>query len=41
MPPQVPPKYKVAAVQTGSVYRDAPVWFDVDATLEKAIGFIE
>lgn len=35
------PKFKVAAVQTGAVYRDAPQWFDVDATLEKAIGFIE
>ena len=41
MPAHVPPKYKVAAVQTGSVYCDAPTWFDVEATLEKAIGFIE
>ena len=35
------PKFKVAAVQTGSVYREPPQWFDLDATLEKAIGFIE
>ena len=35
------PKFKVAAVQTGSVYREAPQWFDLEATLEKAIGYIE
>ncbi len=35
------PKFKVAAVQTGSVYREPPQWFDLEATLEKAIGFIE
>ncbi|MFC1861039.1 carbon-nitrogen hydrolase family protein [Chloroflexota bacterium] len=35
------PPFKVAAVQAGSVYRDAPVWVDVESTLEKAIGIIE
>jgi len=27
------PKFKVAAVQAGSVFRDAPQWIDVEATL--------
>jgi nitrilase len=35
------PKFKVAAVQAGSVYRDAPQWFDLEATLEKATRLIE
>lgn len=35
------PVMKVAAVQAGSVFRDAPKYFDLDATLEKAIGLIE
>lgn len=35
------PRYKVAAVQAGSVVRDAPQWFDLEATLDKAIGLIE
>ncbi|MFC1867204.1 nitrilase-related carbon-nitrogen hydrolase [Thermodesulfobacteriota bacterium] len=35
------PKFKVAAVQSGAVYREPPQYFDVAATLEKAIGFIE
>ena len=34
-------KIKVAAVQAGSVYRDAPQYVDCKATLEKAIGLIE
>ena len=29
------PKFKVATVQSGTVYRDEPQWFDVEATLEK------
>lgn len=32
---------KVAAVQAGSVFRDAPEWLDLSATLDKAIGLIE
>ena len=35
------PKFKVAAVQAGPIYRDAPQYFDVEATLDKAIGLIE
>lgn len=35
------PRIKVAAVQSGSVFRDAPQWFDLDATLEKSISLIE
>ena len=35
------PKFKVAAVQAGSVFREPPKWFDLEATLEKAIGFVE
>lgn len=35
------PVFKAAAVQAGSVFRDAPVWFDVSATLQKAIKLIE
>ena len=34
------PRFKVAAVQVSSVVRDAPHWFDKDATLEKAAGLI-
>lgn len=34
-------KFKVAAVQAGSVFRDAPQWLDLEATLHKAIGLIE
>ncbi|MCL4774992.1 MAG: hypothetical protein KJZ98_13680 [Burkholderiaceae bacterium] len=36
-----PPKVKVAAVQAASVLCDAPVWFDVAATLEKGIALFE
>ena len=35
------PRFKVAAVQAGSIFRDAPQWFDLEATLEKAIGLID
>ncbi len=35
------PKFKAAAVQAGSIFKDAPQWFDVKATLEKATGLIE
>lgn len=34
-------RFRAAAVQAGSVFRDAPVFFDVDATLQKAIRLIE
>lgn len=34
-------KFKVAAVQAGSVYRDAPQYLDCKATLDKAIGLVE
>jgi len=34
------PKTRVAAVQAGSVFREAPVWFDTEATLQKAVDFI-
>lgn len=35
------PRFKVAAVQAGSVFRDAPEWLDLQATLAKAVGVIE
>ena len=35
------PKYKAAAVQAGSIFRDAPQYFDLKATLEKAVRLIE
>jgi len=35
------PKIRVAAVQAASVFRDAPVWFDTEATLAKGIRLIE
>jgi hypothetical protein len=31
-------KFRVAAVQSGPVLRDAPNWFDVPATLESGWG---
>ncbi|MFA7681305.1 MAG: carbon-nitrogen hydrolase family protein, partial [Pigmentiphaga sp.] len=34
-------RFKAAAVQAGSVFRDAPVWFDTEATLNKAIRLTE
>ncbi len=35
------PKYKAAAVQAGPIFRDVPQYFDLEATLEKAVGLIE
>ena len=35
------PKFKIAAAQAGSVFKNAPQWVDLEATLEKAIGLIE
>ena len=35
------PQFKVAAVQAGSVLRDAPEWFDTEATLAKGISLVE
>lgn len=35
------PKYKVAAVQAGMVLKDPPDYFDLKASLEKAVGLIE
>ena len=35
------PRYKAAAVQAGPIFRDAPQYFDLEATLEKAVGLIE
>ena len=35
------PQFKVAAVQAGSIFKDAPQYFDLEATLDKAIGLIE
>lgn len=35
------PAFKAAAIQAGSVFRDAPVWFDTDATLAKGVRLIE
>ncbi|MDP2917664.1 MAG: carbon-nitrogen hydrolase family protein [Dehalococcoidia bacterium] len=34
-------RFKVAAAQAASVYLDAPKYFDVGATLDKAVGLIE
>jgi len=34
------PRFKVAAIQAGPIVRDAPQWFDLEATLEKAVGLI-
>ncbi|MDP2720133.1 MAG: carbon-nitrogen hydrolase family protein [Dehalococcoidia bacterium] len=34
-------KVKVAAVQHGPVLKDAPDWFDLDATMDKAVRLIE
>lgn len=41
MPGEYNLRFKVAAVQAGSIFRDAPQWFDLEATLAKAIGLIE
>jgi predicted amidohydrolase len=35
------PLLKVAAVQAAPIVRDAPQWFDLDSSLDKAIGLIE
>ncbi len=35
------PRFKAAAVQAGPIYLDAPRYFDLEATLEKAVGLIE
>lgn len=35
------PVFKAAAVQAGSIFRDAPAWFDTQATLAKAVRLIE
>lgn len=35
------PPFKVAAVQASPVVRDAPQWFDVEATVAKAVALIE
>ncbi len=35
------PRYKAAAVQAGPVFRNAPDYFDLQATLEKAVGLVE
>lgn len=34
------PKYKAAAIQAGPVVRDAPEYFDAQATLDKAVSLI-
>ena len=34
------PRFKAAAVQASSIVRDAPVWFDLEATLDKANNLI-
>ncbi|MEW6141536.1 MAG: nitrilase-related carbon-nitrogen hydrolase [Chloroflexota bacterium] len=34
-------RVRAAAVQAGSVIRPAPEWFDLDATVDKAVGLIE
>jgi predicted amidohydrolase len=39
--PEVYPKFKAAAIQTGQVLREPPHCFDVKATLEKAISYID
>ena len=33
--------FKAAAIQASSIYRDAPQWLDLEATLNKAVGLIE
>lgn len=35
------PLFKSAAVQAGPIFKDEPQWFDLDATLDKAIGLID
>ncbi len=35
------PQFKVAAIQAGSIFKDAPQYFDLEATLDKAIGLID
>ena len=35
------PRFKVAAVQASPIVRDAPQWFDLEATLNKAISLID
>jgi len=35
------PRFKVAAVQAGPIVRDAPQWFDLESTLDKATGLID
>ncbi|MBM2831211.1 MAG: aliphatic nitrilase [Dehalococcoidia bacterium] len=39
--PEVYPKFKAAAVQAGQVLHEPPYCFDVKATLEKAISYID
>jgi predicted amidohydrolase len=34
-------RFKVAAVQAGPILKDAPQWFDLESTLDKAIGLID
>lgn len=41
MPVQHDLRVKVAAVQDGPVLKDAPEWFDLDSTMDKAIRLIE
>jgi predicted amidohydrolase len=36
-----PGKVRVAAAQAGSIIRPAPKWFDLGATVDKAVGLIE
>ncbi len=35
------PQFKVAAVQASPIVRNAPQWFDLEATLDKAISLID
>jgi predicted amidohydrolase len=35
------PRFTAAAVQAGPIFRDEPQWFDLEATLDKAVGLIE
>lgn len=35
------PKFKAAAVQAGMVLKDAPGWFDMKASLDKAVSLID